>query len=432
MTIYDLKSTIIKNSIFRKKVVKDFVATAGSNIALVPLGLIKEFFVAKFLGPADYGILKSLELIQMLNKYGSLGFNSVVLREAGDAIGKGEKEKEKLVRNTNYSAEIILSLMLFIIGIISSLFIDSTEISLLIVLSTIGLLAMKIRGIFNTEASLQKRFVLISKVTFITTTIGYIVIIIIVPFLKIYAVVLLNIVTGVIAIFLFGKRININYKFDIDKTQLKKSFAIGIPTILGTLSLGGYKYAERILTLSYFDEVYLGYLGFGFMISNILVVFFKSLVSVSAQDIFEYIGQSEFKKVHQLVKRNTILIVICGVVSIPVVWLSLDIFVPLLLDKWVGGIGIAKIIAFYVPIIIIHDHANVVVISSLVDKIRIIPVIQVIAIVLFIAAAFLMSHFELLNFETFLYINLTGYSIYHFSILFLYKKYFYNVYIKAN
>ena len=48
---------------------------------LKSLGLIartkqvqQQFIVAKYLGPEEYGILKSVELIQMLNKFGNLEF----------------------------------------------------------------------------------------------------------------------------------------------------------------------------------------------------------------------------------------------------------------------------------------------------------------------------------------------------------------------
>ena len=55
--------------------------------------LVKGIVVAKYLGPADYGLLKSIELIQMLNKYGSLGFNTALTREAGNAIGNKDNEQ---------------------------------------------------------------------------------------------------------------------------------------------------------------------------------------------------------------------------------------------------------------------------------------------------------------------------------------------------
>ena len=78
---------------YNKKVIKDYLAVSGSNIALQPIALLKSFFVAKYLGPSDYGLLKSIDLIRMLNKYGNLGFRQTANREVGDSIGKNNHLK---------------------------------------------------------------------------------------------------------------------------------------------------------------------------------------------------------------------------------------------------------------------------------------------------------------------------------------------------
>ena len=52
------------------------------------LGFIRDIFIAKYLGPSDYGLLKSIEMIQMLNKWGNLGFRQTANREIGNLIGK--------------------------------------------------------------------------------------------------------------------------------------------------------------------------------------------------------------------------------------------------------------------------------------------------------------------------------------------------------
>ena len=156
------RESIIK--FFNKKVVKDFTSIVGANILLRPIQLIKGIVVAKFLGPADYGLLKTVELIQMLNKYGSLGFNTALTREAGNAIGNKDNEKLELVRNTAFSSEIVLALTLFFIGASSTLFVDSREVTFLIILASFGLLFSKFRGILATEATINKNFILISFV----------------------------------------------------------------------------------------------------------------------------------------------------------------------------------------------------------------------------------------------------------------------------
>ena len=155
-------------ALYRKKVIRDFSTVVGFNFALKPIQLIKSFFVAKYLGPAEYGILASLQLIQMLNKYGNLGFNATASREVGNALGSKDLTRVDLIKNTAYTAEVVLSLILFIIGLGSSLFVESKIISILIILASTSLLAAKLRAVISTEALIHKKFVLISKITFIS------------------------------------------------------------------------------------------------------------------------------------------------------------------------------------------------------------------------------------------------------------------------
>ena len=76
------------------------------------LQVVIHFVVASFLGPAQFGVIKILEMIQEMSKYGNLGFTSVAAREIPYHRGRQDEEKEKLTRNVAYSSEIILTLVL--------------------------------------------------------------------------------------------------------------------------------------------------------------------------------------------------------------------------------------------------------------------------------------------------------------------------------
>mgnify|MGYP001496745692 FL=1 len=107
---------------YSKKIFKDIFALGTANILLQPIQLLKSFVVLKVLGPDIYGSLKSVEMLQMLDKYGNLGFNATARREIGHARGSKDVEYEKVVRNNTYSGEIILATILFLLGILLSFF----------------------------------------------------------------------------------------------------------------------------------------------------------------------------------------------------------------------------------------------------------------------------------------------------------------------
>lgn len=427
-----IKSLIVNQSIFRQKVVKDFAAVVGSELALRPIQLLKEFIVTKFLGPADYGILKSIELVQMLNKYGTLGFKAAAAREIGDAFGKKDQKRTTLVRNTAYSSEIILALVLFVAGITSSLFFESRSISILIILASAGLLVTKLSGILYTEAGIQKRFFLISKVTFITSLLASIIVIVAVPFFKIYAVVLMNFVTSVMAIIYYLKSLKHNYSFMIDGKEFKRILSISVPLMFVTLSQGAFKYAERILVISLLGKVALGFYVFGFMMVNQFVTLFKAAIKVRTQDIYEAIGREDFQYVHRIVFRETLLLVCGGVILIPIMWFSIQMLVPVFLPQWSEGIYAAQLSLLVLPFQVMPNYSAVVIESSLVNQQKKLPVSYAISAATLISCAYLLRWFDRLSLENFILGNLVASAYFSLSLVFYYKKYFYNNFVREN
>lgn len=423
-----IKSFRIKQAVTRKKVVKDFSAVVGSELALRPIQLFKEFVVTQYLGPADYGILKSIELIQMLNKYGSLGFKPAAAREIGNAIGKGDEGQANLVRNTAYSAEIILSVLLFVAGLIISLFFEA-HISILIILASAGLLAAKLRGVLNTEAGVQKRFILISKISFITSLTASLIIILTVPFYKIYAVILTSFVTSILAIAFYLKTLKFSYSFEIDKREFKRILGISFPLMAGTLSQGSFKYAERLIVMGMLGTVALGFYGFAFMIVNQFAVFFKAAIKVRTQDIYEALGRKEFRRVHKMVVKETAFLVCGAVLLIPVMWILLDYLIPRLFPKWRDGLFVAQLSLLLLPLQVLHNYAAVVLQSSLVSKQKLIPICWVLSSILLVLSVFVFQYVSPMTLEKFIIINLFGYSVFSLSIILFYNKYFYRAYI---
>jgi O-antigen/teichoic acid export membrane protein len=415
--------------LLRRKVVKDFGAIVGSNLLLRPVQLIKGFVVAKYLGPADYGLLKSVELIQMLSKYGSLGFNTAAAREAGNAIGDNNSNKLKLVRNTAYSSEIILSLFLFLIGITSTIFFESREISLLIVIASFGLLASKLRAILATEATISKKFILISKVTLITVSVASVIVIVTVPFLKIYAVLLTNFLIGVLAIILYLRFLKFRMQFKIQREEFQRILKISIPLAFNTLSLAAFKYSERILLLAYLGEVALGVFSFALMVVDQISIIFKASIKVRIQDIFEGLGNNKYKRIHRMVLRETLLLGCSALIIIPIAWLMLEYFIPLFLPKWEESIIIGQLLLFSLPFYVILNYPNAVLISALVNKQSVLPIFRFGSAGLLIIGTILLKHLDILDLKHFVYLNVACLAYYNIVVLMLYKVYFINPYI---
>ena len=130
---------------------KGWIAVLSSTIGIKAISLFRGLYIAKYLGPEVFGILNAIQLINQLNKYGALGFNTIVSREVPYSEGREEKEQATIVKNNAYSSELILAGVLLIVGLVSSLFIHDKTIKYAIVLATFGLFLAKLAKMHSTE-----------------------------------------------------------------------------------------------------------------------------------------------------------------------------------------------------------------------------------------------------------------------------------------
>lgn len=417
-------------SLLKKKVVKNYFSIAGANVLLQPIQVVKGFFVASVLGPADYGILKTVELIQMLNKFGNLGFKAVANREMSHAIGENDPEAVKTFRNTNYTAEIILSLILSLTGIVSSFFFDSFEITILIILASISLFVSKIDALLKTEASIQKNFGLISRVIIYCGLFLAFFVILLVPYLRIYAIFLVNILMFSLSIYLLRRKLKFPFKFEINSEVFKKSLRVGIPFTIATLVLGLYKYSERLLLLDFINSTALGFFSFGLMVSNSFSMLFKASIKVRLQDIWRLVGANEYDRVNKMVIKESIILTGMSILIIPFIWIALDIFVPMFLPKYIDAIPIVRIATFIIPFQVIANYAGAVIVSKTVNKLHIPIILRLISVVIFAGGAYYFFTNDTLTLEIYTYLNLAGYAFFNLGLVVNYYISFKRIYIK--
>ena len=416
-------------NLFNKKN-KDFLAIFSSNLFLLPINILKGFFVAKYLGPSSYGFLKSLELIQMLNKYGNIGFKLVASREVANQIGKQNFKKANIVRETNYSAEFLLSVFLFLICSLLAIFANSTEVSLLILISSFSLFIRKIQGILLCETGIQKKFILYAKNSFFTGLFISIIVILFVPYYKIYAILFTDIFVIFLSILYLIKNLDYTFMFKIHSSELTKSFKNGIPLTLSSLSFASFKYSERLLILFFLDTYILGLFSFAIMIINNLSILIKSLLKVRVQDIWELLGSKKFKEVNDIVIKETIISLSLALIFITIVYFFIEIIIVNFLPDWSNAISLSKYSLILLPIILLPNYFGVILNSSVINKLKI-PIYGWFLSTLFlIISSIHLDANNLFNIENFIFIYLLSNSIYSIIILYSYKKYFYDVYIK--
>lgn len=416
----------------QKKSFKDFSYLFLSNLALRPIQFVKGIIIAKYIDPSAYGLYRSGELILMLNKFGNLGFNSTAQREIGQARGENNIEKEKFYRSACFSGEFSLALVLLILGLAGSLTTMNNKLTMLvIIMSTLALFASKIHGIYNTEATIQKNFKVISTSNLLSTLSSSILTICLVPFWGIYSVLIFPIFQEIVALFLITRKIKIRSNFILFNKNILKTLKTSMQFSLGTLSYGAFKYTERIIILNQIGQIGLGFFSFSTLISEQLTQFVLMMVKVRKQKMFEELGKQNYQYVHKSVKRETYTFLGISLFLIPIIAIAYKYLIPMYLPKWVEAIDYSYWMLLLLPLKVLGSYEAIIITSAIVNKQNMLTKGMVISTMCMISLSILLIYLGKFNLMTFVYINLFSNLIYIVVINFTYYKYFYKKFINV-
>ena len=410
----------------------DIIYMISGNMLIKPFQLVKSFVVAKYLGPEEYGLLKSVELIQMLNKFGDLGFNSTVIRDVGSLKGDSNDDKIKEIKSVCYSSELILSFILFLIALSSNFFFTDIIVRYAIIISSIALFFTKFYNLYICEATINREFKFISKLILFQGIFNSLFIIIFVSSFKIFTVLLVPIISTLILLcFCFRKfsipfSLNINKKtfFDILKTSLKFS--------LGTLTFGLFRYTERLIIISMIGFTAVGIFGFADTIAALFINVFLTNIKVRKMNIYEYLGKKEFTKVNKIVVRETIILTSLSIFVVVVLIFSLEIFIPIFLDKWTDAIFITQLFIIIIPLKVVSSYIVPVITSPTINKLFYTPILYVFSSIFLLSFSLLLRYFNLLTLINFIYLDILLYCILHLFWIYIYIKQFYHPYVINN
>lgn len=384
----------VPDFILKHRRLKDYVAMSGAEILLRPIQMLKEYLVARFLGPADYGLLKSLELINMLRKYGSLGYRSVATREAGSALGEGDVACANRLRGAAYAGEVVLTSVLALIALGSIVFVDRPRLSVLMLLATLTFITSKLGGLFQTESVIRKEFKNLARVKFAAGLVASLIVICFVAFWGIYVVILTQFFVALVTIIAFVKYLDYRLPLDFDYQEIKRLTKIGIPLSLNVIALGAFKYSERLLILGSLGTDSLGLYSLAQNMSVQSMIFYSLMEKVRSQDIFELLGEHEYRRVNEIVLRETAFLIGTSIAIYPLFYLGVELLIPLLLPEWSEAIPYAEWLYWLVPLQISTMYPCLVLRSNQVDEQAVIPSAQ------FISVGILYALFALVTTQT--------------------------------
>ena len=156
-----------------EKIIKDTAHLLGSALVGRVFSSIAGIVTARVLGPSDYGLLRIINYVPSLEKFGGFGFGSVAKREIAHVRGsKTDSKKEIKIKDVAFSSDILWSIILTIIILIISFQFERVEIKIGLWIVSITLLIRAIVKLFVISLTLEKRFSSIAFVSLVSTIVS--------------------------------------------------------------------------------------------------------------------------------------------------------------------------------------------------------------------------------------------------------------------
>lgn len=295
----------------------------------------RNIIIAVVLSPNDYGLISFVGLWSMYAGLISPRIHSAGTREMVYLLGRNEKEKALRIQNIFVTGDLIYSILPFTV-ILGASFLFSNPVKIALMLTAIGFALNCVVNRWSGVNFARQRFTLVAKGRLINSIAMFTATVILVYWLKVYAVLLALIVGGGIAGIYYWKKGPIDYSFQFDWREIKKLVRIGVILALGTLAFWGYKMADRTIIAA---SLPLGELGLytyamGFILLGTQL--FADFGNVLQPVLWEHSGKVEnAMDAFSDTKRIAIYMALVTAITISVSQLGFYLLVSLITTKYI-------------------------------------------------------------------------------------------------
>ena len=334
-----------------EKIVKDTVYLLSSSLIGRIFSGIAGIITARVLGPEDFGLLKIINYIPSLAKYGSFGFSDVAKREIPHIRGlKQSKEKEKIIRNVSFSSEILWFLFIAIIVVVASLFYESPKIKFGLYIVSISLLLSGLNKVYGVCLAIEKRFSILASATLFRSLVISVIILSTIYWGRIFSVLGAGLVGGAFTLIYFRKKINLDFSFSISKSEFIRQLKIAIPLAGITVLYGIYGWVQRIQVTMLFGVQFLGfYMLLVFFIQSISLMM-NTFLKASSIELYERLGDSaNSERAKSLILKPSMILAVFLPFFGCIVWLGGESIITVILPDYGPSISL---LPFLPPILL--------------------------------------------------------------------------------
>ena len=348
-------------------------------LVLLPVNI----YVATILLPEEYGVYGFLGLWLIYANLIRPGFTISGYREIPVLLGKGEENEALRIQNITVTSDMLYSMLPFVVILGASFFFSEPILKIGLIITAISYGATHFVRYWVGINFLRQNFNVVAKGRLIAAIVPALVIVASVYWLKVYALIIAPIFLAIILGLYYWRKGPINFRFTLDWKETVRLAKIGVVLQAGALVFWAFRLADRTVIASTLPLEQLGLYTFAIGFIMTILTIPTDFTNVLHPILYKELGRasSAFEGFKDT-KRIAVYLALGVAILIPISQLGFYLIVSLITTKYIGSIPIFYVLSYNLYLASIMVVANLILISSVVNKQKISLLVHAIGLAL--------------------------------------------------
>lgn len=339
------------------------------NLLAALISMPVTIYVATKLVPEEYGVYGFLGL--WLTYAGLIGPGIVGAgqREMPVLLGRGKEREALEIQNVSLSAEILYTIIPFVVIIGASFFYSSTILKLGLIIIAASYVAIRLANFWSGMNFIRGKFNPVVKGNLILAILTPLAILAGVNWLGVYALLIAPLIANVVVWVYYLKKGAINYHFKFDRSEIVKLVKVGVVLSALNFVFWAFRLADRTIIAAMLPLEQLGLYVFAMQFIMVMLQIPTDFGNVLQPILWREAGKAgSIYEGFKDTSRIAIYLALGTAVLIPIGQLGFYLVVSLITTKYIGSIPIFYVLSYNLYLAAMAIIPALILNSSIVNK----------------------------------------------------------------
>jgi O-antigen/teichoic acid export membrane protein len=326
-------------------------------------------YAATILVPEEYGIYGFLGLWLMYASLIGPGIAAAGQREMPVLLGRGKEREALEIQNISLSAEILYTIIPFVVIIAASFFYSSTVFKHGLIIIAVSYVASRLASFWSGTNFIREKFNPVVKGNLIVAILTPLAILAGVNWLGVYALLIASLISNVVVWVYYLKKGAINYHFKFDRSETVKLVKVGVVLQALGFLFWAFRLADRTIIAAMLPLEQLGLYVFAMQFIMVMLQIPTDFGNVLTPILWREAGKAgSIFEGFKDTRRIAIYLALGTAVLIPIAQLGFYLVVSLITTKYIGSIPIFCVLSYNLYLASMGIVPALILNSSIVNK----------------------------------------------------------------